>query len=90
MLIRMLYNHFSKLLTAVVDGQLPKLFWKVADKFNLAVKIWTEEEVVSALKKLNDLEKACRTSGMQPEILIRDFLFIMVSHTAKMALKRRG
>lgn len=90
MLIRMLYNHFSKLLTAVVDGQLPKLFWKVADKFNLAVKIWTEEEVVSALKKLNDLEKACRTSGMQPEILIRDFSLKMVSHTAKMALKRRG
>ena len=29
MLVRMLYNHFTRLLTAVVDGQLPKLFWKV-------------------------------------------------------------
>ena len=89
MLVRMLYNHFSKLLTAVVDGQLPKLFWKVADKFNFAVKIWTEEEIVNALNTLNDLEKSCRTSGMQPEILIRDFSLKMVSHTFKMSLKRR-
>ena len=89
MLIRMLYNHFTRLLTAVVDGQLPKLFWKVADKFNMAVKIWPESEIVNVLSKLNDLEKMCRTTGMQPEILIRDFSLKLSVRAAKLALKRR-
>jgi len=89
MLIRMLYNHFNKLLIAVVDGQLPRLFWKVADKFNLAVKIWPENEIVNVLSKLNDLEKISRTSGMQPEILIRDFSLKLSVRAAKLALKRR-
>lgn len=89
MLVRMLYNHFSRLLTAVVDGQLPKLFWKVADKFNMAVKIWPESEIVNVLSKLNELEKMCRTSGMQPEILIRDFSLKLSVRAAKLALKRR-
>lgn len=89
MLVRMLYNHFSKLLTAVVDGQLPKLFWKVADKFNSAVKIWPSDEIVNVLSKLNDLEKMCRTNGMQPEILIRDFSLKLSVRAAKLALKRR-
>ena len=89
MLVRMLYNHFSRLLIAVVDGQLPKLFWKVADKFNMAVKIWPESEIVNVLSKLNELEKMCRTSGMQPEILIRDFSLKLSVRAAKLALKRR-
>ena len=89
MLVRMLYNHFSKLLTAVVDGQLPKLFWKVADKFRMATKIWPEEEIVNVLSKLNDLEKSCRSRGMQPEILIRDFSLKLSVRAAKLALKRR-
>jgi len=89
MLVRMLYNHFNKLLTAVVDGQLPRLFWKVADKFNIAVKIWPEQEIVNVLSRLNDLEKLCRTNGMQPEILIRDFSLKLAVRAAKLALKRR-
>lgn len=89
MLVRMLYIHFTKLLTAVVDGQLPKLFWKVADKFNMAVKIWPETEIVNVLSKLNDLEKMCRTNGLQPEILIRDFSLKLSVRAAKLALKRR-
>ena len=89
MLVRMLYNHFTKLLVAVVDGQLPRLFWKVADKFNMAVKIWPENEIVNVLSKLNDLEKMCRTSGMQPEILIRDFSLKLSVRAAKLALKKR-
>ena len=89
MLVRMLYNHFSRLLTAVVDGQLPKLFWKVADKFNLAMKIWPESEIVSALSKLNELEKQCRTTGMSPEILIRDFSLKLAVRAWKLSLKRR-
>jgi len=89
LLVRMLYNHFTRLLTAVVDGQLPKLFWKVADKFNMAVKIWPENEIVNVLSKLNDLEKMCRTNGMQPEILIRDFSLKLSVRAAKLAIKRR-
>lgn len=89
MLVRMLYNHFTKLLTAVVDGQLPRLFWKVADKFNMAVKIWPENEIVNVLSKLNDLEKMFRTNGMQPEILIRDFSLKLSVRAAKLAIKRR-
>ena len=89
MLVRMLYNHFTKLLTAVVDGQLPRLFWKVADKFNAATKIWPEQEIVNVLSKLNNLEKLCRTSGMQPEILIRDFSLKLSVHASRLALKRR-
>lgn len=89
MLVRMLYIHFTRLLTAVVDGQLPRLFWKVADKFNRAVKIWPEEEIVSVLSKLNDLEKSCRTSGMQPEILIRDFSLKLSARATKLAMKIR-
>ncbi len=89
MLVRMLYTHFSKLLTAVVDGQLPKLFWKIADKFNMAVKIWPESEIVNVLSKLNELEKMCRTNGMQPEILIRDFSLKLSVRAAKLALQRR-
>ena len=90
MLVRMLYNHFTKLLIAVADGQLPRqLFWKVADKFNMAMKIWPESEIVNVLSKLNDLEKMCRTSGMSPEILIRDFSLKLSVRAAKLALKRR-
>ena len=39
MLVRMLTSHFKRLQTAVVDGQLPNLFWKVRDKFNMAIRI---------------------------------------------------
>lgn len=89
MLVRMLYIHFTKLLTAVVDGQLPKLFWKVADKFNTAVKIWPQAEIVNVLSRLNGLEKMCRTSGMQPDILIRDFSLKLSLRATKLALTRR-
>ncbi len=89
MLVRMLYNHFSRLLTAVVDGQLPNLFWKVKDKFNMAIKIWPADEIVKVLSRLNDLEKSCRTSGMEPEILIRDFSLKLSLSAYKLALKRR-
>lgn len=89
MLIRMLYNHFTRLLTAVVDGQLPKLFWKVADKFNMAMKIWPENEIVNVLSKLNDLEKQCRTKGFQPEILMRQFSLGLALRAHKLSVKRR-
>ena len=89
MLVRMLYLHFNRLLTAVVDGQVPKLFWKVADKFNKAIKIWPAEEIVNVLSKLNDLEKLCRTKGIQPEILIRDFSLKLSLRAGKLYMKTR-
>ena len=89
MLIRMLDSHFKKLLTAVVDGQLPRLFWKVSDKFNRAVKIWTEPEIDSVLIRLNELERQLRTTGMPVDILLRDFSLKLALKTAKMAARRR-
>lgn len=89
MLVRMLDIHFKRLLTAVVEGQLPRLFWKVADKFNQAVKIWHENEIVGVLQRLNELELQIRTTGMPGEILLRDFSLKLAMRAAKMAVKRR-
>lgn len=89
MLVRMLDGHFKKLLTAVVDGQLPRLFWKVADKFNHAIKIWPESEITAVLVRLNELEKQLRTTGMPGEILLRDFALKLSVRAAKLSLRRR-
>ncbi len=89
MLIRMLYIHFNKLLTAVVDGQLPKMFRAVEDRFRAAVKIWSEQEIVNALAQLSDLEKNCRTNTVSPEILIRDFSLKLAARAYKISIKRR-
>lgn len=89
MLVRMLDMHFKKLLTAVVDGQLPRLFWKVAEKFNHAVKIWPADEISAVLIRLNELEKQLRTTGMPAEILLRDFSLKLSVRAAKLAIKRR-
>lgn len=89
-LIRMLIIHFKKLLTAVVDGQLPRLFWKVADRFNLAIKIWPATEITAVLSRLNELEKQLRTTGMPAEILLRDFALKLSVRAARLALKRRN
>ena len=72
MLIRMLAGHFKKLQTAVVDGQLPRLFWKVEDKFKQAIKIWPDAEITAVLVRLNELERQLRTTGMPGEILLRE------------------
>ena len=90
MLVRMLDRHFKTLLTAVVDGQLPRLFWKVADKFHLAMKIWSGDEITSVLIRLNELEAQIRTTGMPAEILLRDFALKLVLRTYKMSIKRRN
>ena len=89
MLVRMLDIHFKKLLTAVVEGQLPRLFWKVAEKFNMAIKIWPESEITAVLVRLNELEKQLRTTGMPSEILLRDFALKLVVRAAKLSIKRR-
>ena len=90
MLVRMLDRHFKTLLTAVVDGQLPRLFWKVADKFNVAVKIWSATDIAAVLTRLNELELQMRTTGMPAEILLRDFALKLVLKTYKMSVKRRN
>jgi DNA polymerase-3 subunit delta len=90
MLVRMLDRHFKTLLTAVVDGQLPRLFWKVADKFNVAVKIWSATDIAAVLTCLNELELQMRTTGMPAEILLRYFALKLVLKTYKMSVKRRN
>lgn len=90
MLVRMLDRHFKSLLTAVIDGQLPRLFWKVADKFNLATKIWRGDDITAVLTRLNELEMQMRTTGMPAEILLRDFALKLVLKTYKMSVKRRN
>ncbi|MBD5391559.1 DNA polymerase III subunit delta [bacterium] len=89
MIIRLLDSHFKKLLTAVVDGQLPRLFWKVADKFNMAMKIWPASEISAVLSRLNELEKQLRTTGMPAEVLLRDFSLKLAVRAARLAQKRR-
>ncbi|MDW2994961.1 MAG: DNA polymerase III subunit delta [Alphaproteobacteria bacterium] len=90
MLIRMLDGHFKKLQTAVVDGQLPRLFWKVEDKFKQAMKIWPESEITAVLVRLNELERQLRTTGMPIEILLRDFALKLSVRAAKFAIRRRN
>lgn len=88
MLVRMLDGHFKRLLDAVVLGQMPpRLFWKVADKFNIAVRIWTEEEIVAVLVRLNELEGQLRKTGMPGEILLRDFALKLSVRAAKLAIR---
>lgn len=90
MLIRMLDGHFKKLQTAVVNGQLPRLFWKVEDKFKQAMKIWPESEITAVLVRLNELERQLRTTGMPAEILLRDFALKLSVRAAKFAIRRRN
>ena len=90
MMVRMLDRHFKTLLTAVVDGQLPRLFWKVADKFKVAMKIWTADDISAVLIRLNELEAQIRTTGMPSEILLRNFALKLVLKTYKMSIKRRN
>ena len=90
MLVRMLDGHFKKLQTAVVNGQLPRLFWKVEDKFKQAIRIWSESEITTVLIRLNELEKQLRTTGMPAEILLRDFALKLSLRAARLALKRRN
>ena len=90
MLIRMLDSHFKRLLAAVVDGQLPRLFWKVEDKFRTAMKIWSESDITAVLVRLNELERQLRTTGMPSEILLRDFSLKLAMRAAKMAIRKRN
>ena len=92
MLVRMLDAHFKRLLSAVSGGVMPKLFWKVADKFNIAVRIWPESEIVAVLNRLNELELQIKSSGLTniSELLIRDFALKLSARAAKMAVKKRG
>ena len=90
MLVRILDGHFKKLQTAVVNGQLPRLFYKVEDKFKMAIKIWPESEISAVLIRLNELERQLRTTGMPAEVLLRDFALKLSVRAAKLAIKRRN
>ncbi|MBE6457980.1 MAG: DNA polymerase III subunit delta [Alphaproteobacteria bacterium] len=90
MLVRMLIIHFKKIQNAVVNGQVPRLFWKVEDKFKMAIRIWSESEITGVLVRLNELERQLRTTGMPAEILLRDFALKLSVRAAKLAIKRRN
>lgn len=90
MLVRMLGAHFKKLQTAVVNGQLPRLFWKIEEKFKMAIKIWPESEITAVLTRLNELERQLRTTGMPGEVLLRDFALKLSVRAARLAIKRRN
>ena len=89
MLVRMLDGHFKKLQNAVVNGQLPRLFWKVEDKFRQAMRIWSETEIANVLMRLNELERQLRTTGMPGEVLLRDFALKLSLRSAKLAINKR-
>ncbi|MCM1294065.1 MAG: DNA polymerase III subunit delta [Muribaculaceae bacterium] len=90
MLVRKLDKHFKTLLTAVVDGHLPRLFWKVEDKFNRARKIWPASEISAVLVRLNELERQLRTTGMPGEVLLRDFALKLAMRATKLSVKKRN
>lgn len=90
MLLRMLMGHFKKLQNAVVNGQLPRLFWKVEDKFKQAIRLWPENEITAVLIRINELERQLRTTGMPSEILLRDFAMKLAARAARLAIKRRN
>ncbi len=89
-LVRKLDAHFKKLMNSVVTGQLPAaMFWKNADKFDRARKIWSESEIIGVFVRLNELEKQMRQTGMPAEILFRDLALKLAARASKLALKRR-
>ncbi len=90
MLVRMMDSHFKKLLTAVIDGQLPRLFYKVEEKFKMAMRIWPPMEISGVLSRLNELEKQLRTTGMPGDILLRDLSLKLSMRAARLAIKRRN
>ena len=89
-LLRQLQMHFKKLQVAVVDGQLPNLFWKVRDKFNMAMKIWPASEIDGVLVRLSELERQIRTTGMPVEVLFRDFALKLALRANRLSIKRRN
>lgn len=90
MLVRMLGTHFKKLQNAVANGQLPRLFWKVEDKFKQSMRIWSESEITNVLIRLNELEKQFRIKDMPTEILLRDFALKLSLRAAKLSVKKRN
>lgn len=91
MILRVTNMHFKKLLTAVVDGQLPRnLFWKAQKSLTVAMQIWPADEITAVLRRLNELEHQMRTKGMPEEILIRDFALKLARHAEKLSNNRRN
>ncbi len=82
-------RHFKNLMTAVVDGKVPQLFWKVKDKFMQSIKIWPASEITAVLVRLSELEQQMRTTGMPHEVLLRDFALKLSIHAVKLSKKRR-
>ncbi|MDR1696919.1 MAG: DNA polymerase III subunit delta [Rickettsiales bacterium] len=86
MIIRGLMRHFKALMAAVCDGVMPRmLFYKVADKFRAAMKIWSPDEISNALARITELEKQTRTTGLNAELMVRDFALKLSARAIKLA-----
>ena len=88
MLTRVLNNHFKDLLGCVSGGQLPRVFWKYNSMFDTARRIWSEQELVAILKRLNKLELDLR-SPADDEIMFRDFALKLATRAYKLSSTAR-
>ncbi|MDR3208337.1 MAG: DNA polymerase III subunit delta [Rickettsiales bacterium] len=87
-LVRVMGGHFKDLTNCVAGGIMPRVFWKYTGLFDAARKIWTEPELSAVLVKLNKLESDTR-SGLNAEIIFRDFALKLATHTYKLANIRK-
>jgi DNA polymerase-3 subunit delta len=83
-MVRALGNHFKDLLSCVVGGQMPRVFYKYERLFDAARKIWDGAEISSVLIKINRLESDTR-GNMDPELAFRDFSLKLATRAYKLA-----
>ncbi len=89
MLIRRLMFYFNNILSAVRDRKMPRFFNdRKRAEFNNIIRIWPESEIIAVLNRLNELEKQTRT-GLNEEILFRDFALKLSLRAAKLGQSKR-
>ena len=89
MLIRILIMHFKDLTNCVTGGIMPRVFGKYIDLFNVSRRIWKEDDLISVLTRLVQLESDTRGS-LNPELALRDFALKLSARSYKMANARRA
>ncbi len=89
MLTRRLISYFNSVLSAVVDGKMPRFFNdKKRNDFYGVIKIWPESELTNVLIRLNELEKQTRTKGMPVDVLLRDFALKLSLRAFKLSVNK--
>ncbi|MDR1826409.1 MAG: DNA polymerase III subunit delta [Rickettsiales bacterium] len=82
-MVRALGNHFKDLVSCVVGGQMPRVFYKYEKLFDAARRIWGESDLSSVLVKINRLEADTR-GNMDPELAFRDFSLKLAAKAYKL------